>query len=169
MAFFALANWSLKMKIMFYNVTSFTTASRSSFVIPCLLVFSSPSLPFRLAASKGDILEDTALVTSLEHTKATAEEIAAKRADAKVAETRLTSAREVYRPVAARGALAYFFMDSLQMLNRIYWFSMGSFLRIMRRSMAAAPALPPEEGLTWRVNALVDAIGESVFRYLSPP
>lgn len=38
----------------------------------------------KLAASRGDILEDTALVTSLEHAKATAAEVAAKVDHAKV-------------------------------------------------------------------------------------
>ena len=64
----------------------------------------------KLAASQGDILEDKPLVDSLEATKATAAEVAANVKKAKIAEVQLRTACEVYRPVASRGALLYFFI-----------------------------------------------------------
>jgi dynein heavy chain, axonemal len=90
-----------------------------------------------LAASKGDILEDMELIQSLEQTKATAVEVATKVQQAQVTGARLTAAREVFRPVAARGAAMYFIMDSLPLLNRVYCYSMASFMQLLKRGMDA--------------------------------
>jgi dynein heavy chain len=90
-----------------------------------------------LAASKGDILEDIELIQSLEQTKSTAVEVATKVQQAQVTGARLTAAREVFRPVAARGAAMYFIMDTLPLLNRVYCYSMASFMQLLKRGMDA--------------------------------
>lgn len=90
-----------------------------------------------LAASEGDILEDIELIQSLEQTKATAVEVATKVQQAHVTGARLTAAREVFRPVAARGAAMYFIMDSLPLLNRVYCYSMANFMQLLKRGMDA--------------------------------
>ena len=43
----------------------------------------------------------------------------------------ISTAREVYRPVAARGSLLYFLIDSLSQLDRVYHFSMAAFVSIL--------------------------------------
>lgn len=48
-------------------------------------------------------------------------------------QVRLGAAREVYRPVAARGALMYFLIDSLPSLDRTYYFSMATFVAILQK------------------------------------
>ena len=50
---------------------------------------------------------------------------------------RLRAAREVYRPVASRGALIYFLIDSLPSLDRIYYFSMATFALILQKGELA--------------------------------
>jgi hypothetical protein len=57
-------------------------------------------------------------VENLEETKRTAGDIAERVAAARVTEASLSTAREVYRPVAARGALVYFLIDGLHALDR---------------------------------------------------
>lgn len=137
----------------------------------------------RLAASQGDILEDKPLVESLEATKATALEVADNVAKAKTAEIKLNAACEVYRPVAARGAMLYFFTDSLSALNRVYWYSMANFLRVMKRGMDAATPLVPSKNTTTgeeerrgsqapldldtRVSALISSVTEVIFTYVT--
>lgn len=74
----------------------------------------------RLAASTGDILEDNELIENLDETKRTADEIAVKVVDARRTEAEINASREVYRPVAARGSLVYFLIDSLNVLDRVY-------------------------------------------------
>jgi len=137
----------------------------------------------RLAASQGDILEDKPLVESLEATKATALEVEENVAKAKTAEIKLNAACEVYRPVAARGAMLYFFIDSLPALHRVYWYSMANFSRVMKRGMDAATPLVPTKTTTTgeeerrgsqapvdldaRVKALISSVTEVIFTYVT--
>lgn len=48
----------------------------------------------------------------------------------------ISTAREVYRPVAARGSLLYFLVDSLSQLDRVYHFSMAAFVAILRKGQS---------------------------------
>lgn len=48
-------------------------------------------------------------------------------------QVRLGAAREVYRPVAARGSLMFFLIDSLPSLDRVYYFSMATFVAILQK------------------------------------
>lgn len=77
---------------------------------------SNSSVPVSL--SQGDILEDIELIENLEETKRTAVEIEEKVSQAKVTEVSISAAREVYRPVAARGSQVYFLIDNLNALDR---------------------------------------------------
>lgn len=52
---------------------------------------------------------------------------------ARESEVQLSAAREVYRPVAGRGALLYFLVDSLPALDRVYYFSMANFVLILQK------------------------------------
>lgn len=71
-----------------------------------------------LVCAQGDILEDIELIENLEETKRTAVEIEEKVAQAKNTEVSISAAREVYRPVAARGSQVYFLIDNLNALDR---------------------------------------------------
>jgi dynein heavy chain len=87
---------------------------------------------------QGDILEDIALVENLEETKRTALDIAEKVRLGQETSEKLGRAREVYRPVAARGSLMYFLVDVLNALDRVYHYSMANFVAIMQKG--AQPA-----------------------------
>ena len=90
---------------------------------------------------QGDILEDIALIENLEETKRTAVDIAEKVKQAKETEVSIGKAREVYRPVATRGSLVYFLIDTLNALDRCYHYSMANFVFILRKGMSGtAPA-----------------------------
>jgi dynein heavy chain, axonemal len=83
--------------------------------------------------AQGDILEDIALIENLEETKLTAVEVAEKVRAAKDTQIKISKAREVYRPVAERGALMYFLIDTLNALDRVYHYSMANFVSILRK------------------------------------
>ena len=133
----------------------------------------------RLAGAQGDILEDTALVENLEETKRTARDVEERVRAARATEASISRAREVYRPVAARGALAFFIVDGLGALDRVYHYSMASFLRVLVRGMDQAPggadesAVPPDQRLgrvadvDERVRLLVDSACHAVFSYVA--
>lgn len=82
----------------------------------------------RLSSAGEDILSDTALVENLEITKKTAAEIAVKAEEAKVTEVEINTAREGYRPVAARASLLYFIMNDLYKIHPMYQFSLKVML-----------------------------------------
>ena len=62
----------------------------------------------------------------------------------------IAKARDVYRPVAVRGALLYFLIDSLQCLDRVYHFSMANFVYIFQRGGPSTPDTNP--GCNWNVQ-----------------
>ncbi|KAK9866454.1 hypothetical protein WJX84_011662 [Apatococcus fuscideae] len=133
----------------------------------------------RLANSQGDILEDIELIENLEETKRTATDIAEKVKLAKETEVSISKAREVYRPVATRGALTYFLIDSLNALDRVYHYSMANFVYILRKGMDVTPGgsdeslVPPAQRLgqavdiSKRVELLVETTCFTVFSYVA--
>ncbi|GBF97683.1 flagellar outer dynein arm heavy chain beta [Raphidocelis subcapitata] len=133
----------------------------------------------RLANAQGDILEDIALVENLEETKRTAGDIAERVVAARLTEVSLSTAREVYRPVAARGALVYFLIDGLHALDRVYHYSMANFVGVLVKGMDATPGSADESAvpkelrtgapveLEQRVQLLVDTTCATVFNYVA--
>ena len=133
----------------------------------------------RLAASQGDILEDIALIEGLEETKRTALEIEQKVELAKTTETEISTAREVYRPVAARGSLIYFLIDSLNVLDRVYQYSMANFTYVLNKGIDLTPGgsdqskvaeerrteAPVEVGK--RVELLIADVSSTIFNYIT--
>ena len=69
-------------------------------------------LLFKLANSKGDILDDIELIENLEYSKKLAGEIEIKVAKAKITEAKINETSENYRPAANRGALFYFLLSA---------------------------------------------------------
>ena len=136
------------------------------------------NLLFRLANSKGDILDDIELIENLEETKRTAVEIEAKVLAAKETEKTINVARESYRPVAARGSLVYFLIDALWVLDRVYQYSMGNFVYILKKGIDVTPGGPDESrvpeahrmgevSLEKRVSLLVTHTTFTAFSYIA--
>ncbi len=101
-------------------------------------------LLYRLSSSQGDILEDIELIEGLERAKVTSTEIQAKQVIAKETEHNIAEARKAYIPVAVRGALVYFLVDQLWVLEHLYRYSMANFVTIFKKGMDVADE--PEEG-----------------------
>lgn len=64
-------------------------------------------------------------------------------------EISITKAREIYRPVATRGSLFYFLIDSLNALDRVYHYSMANFVQILKKGMDLTPGGPDESQVGW--------------------
>jgi hypothetical protein len=72
----------------------------------------------------GNLLSDSALLSSLNETKAKASTVAAALEDGKQLVTELDQQRSVYRPLAARGSALYFSLLHLRRLDNMYCFSL---------------------------------------------
>jgi dynein heavy chain, axonemal len=82
----------------------------------------------KLAEAEGDITEDVALIESLEETKRVSTDIASKMEIAKKTTADIQKTSEKYRPVAARGSLLFFVMNSIFRLHSFYMFSLNAFV-----------------------------------------
>ena len=94
------------------------------------------SLLEKLQEAEGDFLSDTALVENLETTKALADDITTKKAQAVETREVLNGIRNEYRPVATRGSLLYFLLNDLANVDHMYQYSLDAFSLVFERGMA---------------------------------
>lgn len=78
-------------------------------------------------ADPSTILQNFALIEQLETTKKTAQDISEQQAVAKDTEIKINILREVYRRVAAEGAMFYFLLIQLCIIDKMYQYSLESF------------------------------------------
>ena len=89
----------------------------------------------QLAEAEGDILEDIALIESLEYSKKLSTEIKEKVEIAVGTEKNINEASEAYRPSASRGALVFFLMSELYKIHSFYKYSLDSFVIVVKRAI----------------------------------
>jgi dynein heavy chain len=122
------------------------------------------NLLYRLANAEGDILADVELIENLEITKKTSKEIQQQVAEAKVTEQTINTAREAYRDAAVRGALLYFLVDSLWILDHFYRYSMANFVVIFKKGMDMAAE---NTDVKERVKNIIDTACFVTFAYVA--
>ena len=121
-------------------------------------------LLYKLSNAEGNLIEDIELIENLEETKATSAEIAEKVEEGKKTGEIINKAREIYRPVAARGSLLYFLVDKLNSLEHMYQYSMANYVDILTKGINLTPA---NEKLEERVAEMVQVSCFTVFDYVS--
>jgi dynein heavy chain len=70
-----------------------------------------------LREAKGNILDDESLINTLDSSKSTSALLQRRVAEAEETEKSINTAREHYRPVAARASSLYFVMADLAAMN----------------------------------------------------
>ncbi|GBF93145.1 dynein alpha flagellar outer arm [Raphidocelis subcapitata] len=96
-------------------------------------------LLYKLSTAEGDITEDVALIESLEESKRVATDISDKVAQARETESAINDSRDKYRPVAQRGSLLFFLLNSLSKVHAFYQFSLNAFVTVYGRGLDTAP------------------------------
>lgn len=82
--------------------------------------------------SEGNILDNEAVVDSLNEAKEAIATVSARLVDSVEAESAINIVREKYRPMAVRGAILFFTVTSLASMNSMYQFSYEYFVSIFR-------------------------------------
>jgi hypothetical protein len=91
-----------------------------------------------LANSQGNILEDRALLTSLDNTKAASLEISKALQSSVALKADLDTRRNAFKSVATCGTRMFFALRSLPALNPMYHFSLVSFLDLFHTALASS-------------------------------
>lgn len=115
-------------------------------------------------ANPDTILENIELIDSLEVTKKTSLEIQEKQEIAKRTEIDINQSRETYRPVAAEGAMLYFLLIQLCIIDFMYQYSLESFTTFFFKAIEKTDDFEEEEA---RVKALVNMIRMTIYQWVS--
>ncbi|VDN95862.1 unnamed protein product [Rodentolepis nana] len=116
----------------------------------------------RLASTEGSLVDDQGLVDVLQTTKETSLEVSEQIALAQDTETEITTAREEYRPVAARGSLLYFLLVEVSGVNPMYQTGLNRFLKLFDASMTLSEKtlITPR-----RISNIIDYMTYSVWSF----
>lgn len=115
-------------------------------------------------ADPATILTNTALIESLEKTKETSKEIQKQQIIAKKTEIEINISREIYRRVAAEGAMLYFLLIQLCIVDHMYQYSLESFNTFFFRAFDKTPSFDTDEK---RVLELREQIRTTIYQWVS--
>jgi dynein heavy chain len=116
-----------------------------------------------LAASQGDLLEDTKLIETLQETKDASAEIAEKLAVAIETQKRISTACEEYRPVATRGSVLYFLIVEMSNVNPMYQVSLPQFLGLFHGGIDESDKA---QVTSKRIDNIIGKLTFMVFAYM---
>uniref|UniRef100_A0A3B5AIM4 Dynein heavy chain ATP-binding dynein motor region domain-containing protein n=1 Tax=Stegastes partitus TaxID=144197 RepID=A0A3B5AIM4_9TELE len=114
------------------------------------------SLLRELATSTGNMLDNTELINTLEETKSKASELAEKTA------MDIDKLRDGYRPAAKRGAILFFALTEMALVNSMYQYSLASYLEVFDFSLQKSQ---PEIVLHKRLDNIINTLTYSVYNY----
>lgn len=122
-----------------------------------------------LASSQGNILENKALIDSLNQTKVQSSQIEQALTESKNLQMSLDQQRNVYKNFAQTGSNLFMVFGDLMKINNMYQFSLAQFIKLFTRSLETKPqARSTEEKLNYLSNNLIklcfSEIGRSLFK-----
>lgn len=115
-------------------------------------------------ADPATILENKELIESLEKTKETSRVIKEQQAVAKETEKNINQLREIYRRVAAEGAMLYFLLIQLSIVDSMYQYSLEAFQTYFFLAIDRTEQFEDEEQ---RVLALRELIRMTIYQWVS--
>ncbi|XP_044053526.1 dynein axonemal heavy chain 10 isoform X1 [Siniperca chuatsi] len=120
------------------------------------------SLLRELATSSGNMLDNTELVHTLEETKSKASEVFEKLMLAEKTSVDIDKLRDGYRPAAKRGAILFFVLTEMALVNSMYQYSLASYLDVFDFSLRKSL---PDSVLLQRLKNIMNTLTYSVYNY----
>ena len=120
------------------------------------------SLLRELATSKGNMLDNTELIETLEETKTKAGEIGEKLVQGAATSKEIDNIRNGYRPAARRGAVLFFVLLDMSLVNNMYQFSLNSYLEVFDLSLRKSL---PDSVLQKRLSNIINTLTMNVYNY----
>ncbi|KAJ8266677.1 hypothetical protein GJAV_G00133350 [Gymnothorax javanicus] len=120
------------------------------------------SLLRELATSTGNMLDNVELVQTLEETKSKASEVFEKLRLAESTTVDIDKLRDGYRPAAKRGAILFFVLAEMALVNTMYQYSLASYLEVFDLSLRKSL---PDPVLEKRLKNIMDTLTYNVYNY----
>ncbi|XP_056113379.1 dynein axonemal heavy chain 10 [Rhinichthys klamathensis goyatoka] len=120
------------------------------------------SLLRELATSTGNMLDNVELIQTLEETKSKASEVFEKLKLAEKTAIDIDTLRDGYRPAAKRGAVLFFVLAEMALVNSMYQYSLASFLEVFDLSLSKSL---PNTILPNRLKNIMDTLTQNVYNY----
>ncbi|KAF1335296.1 Dynein heavy chain, partial [Globisporangium splendens] len=122
-----------------------------------------------LSAAKGSLLDDESLVTTLNASKTTSEEVTSQLIISEETEKKIDLARMGYARVALRSSTLYFVLNDMTSVDPMYQFSLDSYVSLFKDSIVKSRNLKNQgalsEELTERINAINEYHTYAVYAY----
>ncbi|XP_077418138.1 dynein axonemal heavy chain 10-like isoform X2 [Vanacampus margaritifer] len=115
-----------------------------------------------LATSTGNMLDNTELVYTLEETKSKSSEVFEKLKLAVKTSVDIDVLRNGYRPAAKRGAILFFALTEMALVNSMYQYSLASYLEVFDFSLRKSP---PNAALPKRLKNIRNSLTYNVYNY----
>ncbi|XP_028981786.1 dynein heavy chain 10, axonemal [Diachasma alloeum] len=120
------------------------------------------SLLREISTNQGNMLDNIDLIETLENTKSSATEVTEKIALAEVTAKEVNKLRDGYRPAAKRGAILFFVLADMAVVNSMYQYSLTSYLEIFTYSLKKAL---PNHILGHRLRNIISTLTKNVYDY----
>ena len=115
-----------------------------------------------LANSTGNMLDNTELISTLEDTKTKASEVSEKLKLSVKTGVDIEKARDGYRKAANRGAVLFFVLSDMSVINPMYQYSLMAFLEVFNISLRRSL---PDSLLAKRLKNIIDTLTQNIYQY----
>lgn len=92
-----------------------------------------------LNESRGSILDDEELFSTLQISKSTSASVKESLATAEVTEVEIDMTRETYRPSANRASILFFVLMDMSQIDPMYQFSLDAYITLFMQSIDKSP------------------------------
>lgn len=117
---------------------------------------------YLLSTAQGSLLDDEALVETLNSSKVTSAEVLEQLAVAEITEAQIDVAREAYRPSAKRASILFFVLNDISKIDPMYQFSLDAYIGLFNISISKSVKLA---NLDARIESINEYHTYATYRY----